>query len=461
MMDLSGSVPMSCVTESVERATVQEQASLSASVHLSNSANRCTLVSSVRTLGQMQDLIAVGPNPPALLSSDAILYSDARAQQAAEELSVLCGTRIAATSILAKLSLLPTPSASTPATYSLLLGAADYIIHAFSAWPKPTVTDATTVSTTGLTTSPHRCYNSMLLASAGFSAFEAVLPSILPSPCVTGRLCASVAAQLGRPDLAGTPLVHGCGDAFSATAGAERDSVGGAYVYCGSSGWVGGTTSLSPPRARSGVFALGHAADEHAQLTLASLSAAGANVAFAAERLVPGADVEEVGRLAGEVPVGANGVVYSPYVTGRRCPSPSDNVSGALVGLRASSRRADVARAVVEGVAFAFAQAAGTLAEGVVGEQERVRMVGGGAKCEPLVRGIAALVAKGGVVRMQGEDGAVGIVGAARTAARVVCGEVADWWTDGEVVVVGEKEQRRWEEAFQRWRRVVEALEMV
>lgn len=448
-------------TESVARTSAYEESSPFASVHLPNCATLYSLVSSVRTLGQMQDLIAVGPDPPALLCSDAILYSDSRAHQAAENLSVRCGTRIDATSILAKLSLLPPPSAPTPASYSLLLGAADYIIHAFSASPKPTVTDATTVSTTGLTTPPHRRYNSALLTLAGFSAFEAMLPSILPSPRITGRLCASVAVQLGHPELADTPLVHACGDAFSATAGAERDSLGGAYVYCGSSGWVGGTTSLSGPRAGSGLFALGHAVDKHAQVTLASLSAAGANVAFAAERLVPGADVEEVGRLAGQAALGANGILYMPYITGRRCPSPSDKAAGALVGLRASTTRADVARAVVEGVAFAFAHAARTLPEGVVGERETVRMVGGGAKCGPLVRGIAALVAKGGVVRMRGEDGAVGIVGAARTAARVVCEEVADWWTDGEVVVVGEEERSRWEEVFGRWRRVVEALEQV
>lgn len=92
----------------------------------------------------MQNLVAVGASPPSLLCEDAILYSDARVKDVTDKLSEQCGAKIDPTSILAKLSLLPDPDQHNPG-YSLLLGAADYVIYALSKDPKPLVTDPTTV----------------------------------------------------------------------------------------------------------------------------------------------------------------------------------------------------------------------------------------------------------------------------------------------------------------------------
>lgn len=406
--------------------------------------------------GQMQDLIAVGDDPPFLLRTDAILYSDARVQDIAEELSQRCKTRIDPTSILAKLSLLSEPGECSPG-YSLLLGAADYVIYTFAADPKPMVTDPTTVSTTGLTTAPHRNYNVSLLERAGFSQFLPLLPSILERPCVNGHLCESVAAKLGRPDLAGTPLVHAGGDAFSATVGAGcRAKDRGLYIYCGTSGWIGGTTSIgaSASRTKDGLFALGHCSDAQAEISLASLSAAGGNVSFACETLLGGIEAREMDRLAMTAPIGANGLVYMPFITGRRCPAPDASAMGALYGLKGSSTRADVARAVIEGIAFAYSAAAPLLPEQIIGRGNSLRMVGGGAKSETLVRGVAAMLGgNNGVLRIPyGSE--VGILGAAAVAAEVLevsCGE--GLWENCDCTAVCEEERENWLLASERWYR--------
>lgn len=407
--------------------------------------------------GQMQNLIAVGPRPPPLLSPHAILYSDARAHKAAADLSTSCSISVDATSILAKLTLLPTQS--SPSDYSLLLGAADYIIHQFCSSPKPTVTDATTASTTGLTLPPHRTYNTSLLQEANLAHFEPLFPRILSSPCIVGHLSPIIAQRLNNPSLTGIPLIHAGGDAYSTTAGAGRETFGSAYVYCGSSGWVGGTTLAFSPT-RNGVFALGHAADSRLQITLASLATAGGNISFAAKTLLGGVSENVVCSMADQVPIGANGVMYIPYICGRRCPSPCATMSGTLIGLRGSTTRGDVARAVVEGIVFAYAEAAEMLEEGIV-DGGILRMVGGGTRCGVIVRGIGGLIGKGrGVVLERGEGGYAGVRGCGRIGAEVVCGEAGrDWWKDGEIVEVGEGEKKEWIKAWRRWRKALERID--
>lgn len=53
--------------------------------------------------GQMQDLLAVGPDATTALTEHAILYSDCRAQHEAAHLSAALHMRIPATSLLSKL----------------------------------------------------------------------------------------------------------------------------------------------------------------------------------------------------------------------------------------------------------------------------------------------------------------------------------------------------------------------
>ncbi|CDF34976.1 unnamed protein product [Chondrus crispus] len=404
--------------------------------------------------GQMQDLIAVGPSPPALLRTEAVLYSDARAQAAAASLSAQLGERVDATGILPKLTLLPPPTQQAMASYKLLLGAADYVVHKFCK-EKPTVTDATTVSTTGLTRGAHREYDSEMLRLAGLGHFETLLPDILARPQVVGRVSKLVAEELGRGEMEGIPVVHAGGDAFSATVGAGREGRGGGlYVYCGSSGWVGGSVERKGLKeVEDGVFRLGHAGDERLEVRVGSVGAAGVNVSFAGATLLGGVDAGEVCRLARGAAVGAGGLSYVPYLEGRRCPRPSVGMRGGLVGMTGGVGREEVARAVVEGVVFALAEAGGG------GAGRGVRMVGGGVECEVLVRGIAALVG-GGEVEVGSEAKGVGIVGAGRTAKEVVDGEAGEeWWSTEKVVRVGEEEMGRWVEAFAQWRRSVQVME--
>ncbi len=66
----------------------------------------------------------------------------------------------------------------------------------------------------------------------------------------------------------------------------------------------------------------------------------------------PRADYVQMDHMIGEVPPGANGATFYPYLTGSSCPENRDDLRGALIGLSARSTRWDAARAVMEGVCF-------------------------------------------------------------------------------------------------------------
>ena len=52
-------------------------------------------------------------------------------------------------------------------------------------------------------------------------------------------------------------------------------------------------------------------------------------------------------------PPGANGLVFLPYFSGERTPIHDPHAKGAVLGLTLASTRADVYRALIEGIAFA------------------------------------------------------------------------------------------------------------
>jgi xylulokinase len=59
-------------------------------------------------------------------------------------------------------------------------------------------------------------------------------------------------------------------------------------------------------------------------------------------------------RLAAEVPAGADGLIFLPYLVGERSPIMDPAATGAFIGLTLHHRRAHLARAVLEGVAFSM-----------------------------------------------------------------------------------------------------------
>lgn len=106
---------------------------------------------------------------------------------------------------------------------------------------------------------------------------------------------------------------------------------------------------------------------------------------------------------AGDVPAGSEGLFFLPYLAGERTPHADPLARGAYVGLTLKHGRGHVARATMEGVAYAMRDSLAIIQElGVPVRQ--IRASGGGSR-SPLWRQIQADVFGQKVVTINAEQG--------------------------------------------------------
>jgi xylulokinase len=78
-------------------------------------------------------------------------------------------------------------------------------------------------------------------------------------------------------------------------------------------------------------------------------------------------------------PPGSNGLLVLPYFSGERTPIHDPHAKGAILGLTLASTRADVYRALIEGIAFATNQIFETYAEAGA-PPGTIQAIGGGLR---------------------------------------------------------------------------------
>ena len=88
---------------------------------------------------------------------------------------------------------------------------------------------------------------------------------------------------------------------------------------------------------------------------------------------------ERIDAEAAMSPVGANGVMFHPYLQGERCPYWDANLRASFTGVSISSARGDFCRALMEGVAFSLRDCFRTLEEMAL-PAKRIFLIGGGAR---------------------------------------------------------------------------------
>jgi xylulokinase len=188
---------------------------------------------------------------------------------------------------------------------------------------------------------------------------------------VVGGLTPEAAAALGLP--AGTPVVAGGEDTSSAGLAIGVVRPGQALLSLGTAGTLYAATGR--PLVHPSLLSFLHVLPGQALLG-GSMVAVGAALSWFRDALVPDLTYEQVGALAAQSPCGADGVIFLPYLSGELQPINDGHARGVLFGLSLSTSRAEIARAVMEGAAYAVAHNLATLAEAGVPVDE-IRAVGG------------------------------------------------------------------------------------
>jgi xylulokinase len=197
-------------------------------------------------------------------------------------------------------------------------------------------------------------------------------PTRRPSqPC--GRVTAAAASELGLR--AGTPVAIGWTDGACAMLGTGCFAAPSAFDAAGTSEVVGLTVPDPPDDPR---LLVAPGPDPRWTLVMGPTQAGGGSVAWAAALL--GLATAAVAELAAGAPPGAGGVLFLPYLEGERAPLWDPHARGVFFGLGIAHGRAELARAVFEGVGHSVRHVLETIEHATGARPTELRVCGGGAR---------------------------------------------------------------------------------
>jgi len=203
-----------------------------------------------------------------------------------------------------------------------------------------------------------------------------LLPSVMESHEVSGKVSAGAAKSTGL--IEGTPVVAGAGDQAASAVGNGVVEPGLVSCTIGTSGVVFAHTK-SPaydPAGRLHTFC--HAV-RGAWHLMGVTQGAGLSLQWFRRNLAPEVEYDALTAEAASAPAGCDGLYWLPYLMGERTPHLDASARGGWVGLTARHTRADLIRAILEGVAYSQRDCL-ELIEQMGSRVESVRLSGGGAR---------------------------------------------------------------------------------
>ncbi|MBE6852978.1 MAG: xylulokinase [Ruminococcus sp.] len=240
---------------------------------------------------------------------------------------------------------------------------------------------------------PGRCWSDEILEKLDID--RSLLADVYESVDITGYITKEAAELTGLK--AGTPVVGGAGDNAAAAVGTGIVSDGKAFTTIGTSGVVYAHTSSVQidPEGRVHTFCCAVPGCWHIMgvTQAAGLSLKWFRDNFCSEEMK---QAEEQGvseyyimdREAEQISIGADKLIYLPYLMGERTPHLDPDVRGMFFGLSAMHTKAHFIRAIMEGVAFSLRDCKNIISG--MGTDISDMMACGGGGTSPLWRSMLA-----------------------------------------------------------------------
>ncbi len=234
---------------------------------------------------------------------------------------------------------------------SVVLGSKDYMNYRLTG---TMATDDSYASGTGVFDLAGLRYCEDFMAAADLP--RSIFPELTDTHTCVGRVTRQAAEETGLPE--GLPVICGGVDNALMALGAQGSEAGRVYTSLGSSAWIA-VTSEKPVldlRTRPFVFAF---AKKGLYTSGVSIFAGGSAHRWARDMLCPDLAAREdcfarMDALAASSPFGANDVLFNPTLAGASPQEPGAALQGGFSGITLSTTRADLLRAVQEGVALSL-----------------------------------------------------------------------------------------------------------
>lgn len=232
----------------------------------------------------------------------------------------------------------------------------DYIRYQLTGVFATEVSDASGMN---LLDVPGRCWSDEILEKLDID--KALLPKMYESCEVTGHVTDAAAALTGLA--AGTPVAGGAGDNAAAAVGTGVVEAGKAFTTIGTSGVIFAHADKVTIDPKGRVHTFCHAVPGCWTVMSCTL-AAGLSLKWfrdqfceAEMKTAQGMEVDPyylMDRQAAHIPIGANKLLYLPYLMGERSPLLDADCRGVFFGLSAIHTKYDMLRAVMEGVTYSL-----------------------------------------------------------------------------------------------------------
>ena len=261
------------------------------------------------------------------------------------------------------------------------------------------------------------------------------MPDIIDCTDLVGGLTEKAADDLGL--VKGTPVFGGGGDTTFVNIGAGCTRPGDTHIYVGTSGWVSTyldyqtvdlkamiTGVLSAKRGYFNYYAELETAGKCFEWVMDHLALDEIGVYLDKKKIT---DVEDkylslydyLSEEISKVPPGANGVIFTPWLHGNRCPFEDSKAGGIFFNVRIGNGKRDMIRAVLEGICYHLRWLLECETRKVK-TSDPIRFVGGGALSPVTCQMLADIT--GRTIETINHSQEVGAIGAALVVAAGIKG---------------------------------------
>ena len=262
------------------------------------------------------------------------------------------------------------------------------------------------------------------------------MPDIIDCTDKVGGLTKKAAEDLGLVE--GIPVFGGGGDTTFVNIGAGCTRPGDTHIYVGTSGWVSTyldhqtvdiiamiTGVLSAKKGYYNYYAELETAGKCYEWVMNHLALDEVGVYLDKTKITD--DVESkytslydyLSEEISKVPPGANGVIFTPWLHGNRCPFEDSNAAGMFFNIRVENGKRDMLRAVLEGICYHLRWLLECEMRKVK-TSDTIRFVGGGALSPVTCQMLSDIT--GRTIETVGNTQEVGAIGTALVVAAGIKG---------------------------------------
>ncbi|SER50576.1 xylulokinase [Gracilibacillus ureilyticus] len=227
-----------------------------------------------------------------------------------------------------------------------------------------------------------------------------ICPQLVDSHENVGKITQNVADQTGLS--ADTDVFAGGADNACGAIGSGILSEGKTFASIGTSGVVL-SYELTGDKDYGGKVHYFNHGEKDTYYAMGVTLAAGHSLNWFKKTFANELTFDELLKGIGEVPVGSNGLLFTPYIAGERTPHADSKVRGSFIGMDSSHTIKDFARAVLEGITFSLNESITIFRENGK-EIDTIYSIGGGAKNKDWLQ-MQADIFNAKIVRLKSEQG--------------------------------------------------------